>query len=216
MSNFVKSNNPLSAYQIADIEKRVLRVKSFLKQTTSAWLSIAKEFSVAKGDLSQHPFEAFVNSVGLTKSVSDKLLKIGECKPLYEEQNLEFVTSIEGWTVLYELAKLEAKQIDELIKKLRSDPAVNLTREVIVNFVNKKPLGDKRLICLSIEIDESKMNTISNYKFAEVMSSIKELQQNIDSINAGFVVKKRDKSLELVESRAAANSSAFVADKLVA
>jgi hypothetical protein len=216
MSDIVKSNNALSDYQIADIEARVSRVRSLLKQSTAAWLSIAKEFAIAKKDLKQHAFEAFVNRVGLTKSVSDKLLKIGACNPLFEEQNLEFISSVEGWTVLYELAKLEVKQIYELIEKLRGESKLKLTREVIFNFAKKQPLGDKRLICISVEIDESRLNTISNDKFKDMLSSINDLQQQIDRINAGFVVKKRGKSLDLVERRAAANSSAFVVETIAA
>lgn len=199
-------NAPLSPAEIDEVKTRVERVNILFKQSTSAWLNIASEFVAAKNKLKQLAYEKFINDVGVTKSVADKLLKIGSCTSLYAESNLECVSSAEGWTVLYALASLEEKQITALLTIVANDNK-KLTREMIHNFSNNKPLDLKRLIVASIEIDESHIQTLSNEKFNAVKKRINEIQQMIDSVNAGFVLKQRENAIKTISSRAAANSA---------
>lgn len=202
-------NDPLSSAEIDDVKSRVERVSILLKQSTSAWLAIASEFVAAKNKLKQLAYEKFINDVGITKSVADKLLKIGNCASLYIESNLEIVSSAEGWTVLYELATLEEKQITALLNTVANDNK-KLTREMIHNFSNNKPLNEKRLIVASVEIDESHLKTLSNEQFNEVKKRINELKQMIDSVNAGFILKQRKNAIKTISVRADANSASLL------
>jgi len=197
-------NDPLTPAEIDEVKSRVERVSVLLKQSTSAWLNIASEFVAAKEKLKQLAFEKFINDVGVTKSVADKLLKIGKCAELYVANNLEYVASAEGWTVLYALATLEPKQISALLNTLANSKK-KLTREVIYNYLNNKPLDQKRLIVASIEMDVSHLETLSSETFANVQSRINELKRVIDSINAGFVLKQRMTAIKNISSRATAN-----------
>ena len=203
-----KSN--ISPEVLSEIQKRVDRVHGFLKQATSAWLSISREFAVAREALSQLAYERFVNDVGITKSVADKLVRIGETKVFFVDENLSALSSVEGWTVLYELSKLEQKQIQSLLELVANDSEKKLTRELIHNFANNKPLDAKRLIVASIELDEEKLKSMSFEQFSEVQKRIDLLETEIDRINAGFVLKSREKTVVKIADRARSNSNAMI------
>jgi len=203
-------NEVLTPAELEDINSRVERVRGYLKQSTSAWLAVAHEIAAAKKNTKTLAFEKFINEAGITKSVADKLLIVGKCNSLYAERNLATVSTAEGWTVLYALATLETKQLQDLLQTIATDSKTKLTREVIFNFVNKKPLDSKRLIVASIEIDEAKMNILTSDKFSEVTKQIDALQRAIDNVNAGFVVKQRNSIIKTLNNRASANSESFL------
>jgi hypothetical protein len=203
-----KSN--ISPEVLSEIQKRVDRVHGFLKQATSAWLSIAREFAFAREALSQLAYERFVNDVGITKAVADKLVRIGQSKVFFVEENLSALSSVEGWTVLYELAKLEQKQITSLLEVVANDRDKKLTRELVHNFANNKALDAKRLVVASIEVDEEKLKAMSFEQFNEVKKRIDALDAEIGRINAGFVLKSRSKTVTTIADRARANSNAMI------
>jgi hypothetical protein len=200
----------LSSIELNDIQRRVDRVHGFLKQSTSAWLSIASEFSTAKNKMKPLAFQKFVTDCGFTISVADKLVKIGSCAVLHTEEKLPLVSSAEGWTVLYELSKLEQKQINSLLEVVANDNEKKLTRELVHNFAKNKPLDAKRLVVASIEIDEGKLNSMSFDQFNEVNSRIKALKAEIDRINAGFMVMPRERTVIKIADRARSNSEAMI------
>ena len=120
------------------------------------------------------------------------------------------MSSAEGWTVLYELAKLEPKQINSLLDVLANDNDKKLTRELIHNFTNNKPLDAKRLVVASIELDEEKLKSMSYEQFYAVQQRINALKSEIDRMNAGFVIKSRSKTVVKISDRARANSDAMI------
>lgn len=204
------TNSNLSNIELNDIQLRVDRVRAYLKQSTSAWLSIATEFSSAKQKLKTLAFQKFVIDCGFTTSVADKLVKIGSCTVLHSEEKLPLVSSAEGWTVLYELSKLEQKQINNLLEVVANDNEKKITRELIYNFANNKPLDAKRLVVASIELDEDKLKSMSLEQFNYIQSRIDALKAEIDRINAGFVLKSRSKTVVKIADRARSNSNAMI------
>jgi hypothetical protein len=204
------TNSNLSNIELNDIQLRVERVRAYLKQSTSAWLSIATEVSSAKQKLKTLAFQKFVIDCGFTTSVADKLVKIGSCAVLHSEEKLPLVSSAEGWTVLYELSKLEQKQINGLLEVVANDNEKKLTRELIYNFANNKPLDAKRLVVASIELDEDKLKSMSFEQFSEVNKRIDALKAEIDRINAGFVLKSRSKTVVKIADRSRSNSNAMI------
>jgi hypothetical protein len=204
------ASSTLSNIEMNDIQVRVDRVRGYLKQSTSAWLNIGIEFNNAKTKLKQLAFEKFVIDCGFTTSVADKLVKIGACAVLHTEDKLPLVSSAEGWTVLYELSKLDQKQINNLLKVVANDNEKKLTRELIYNFANNKPLDAKRLVVASIELDEAKLKSMSFEQFNEVQKRINALKTEIDRINAGFILKSRNKTVTKISDRARANSKAMI------
>lgn len=110
----------------------------------------------------------FVNDTGFTKSVADKLVRVGRKNSLYAEDKLAFIASVHGWTVLYELSKLEDKQIDQLIDDVKSGSIERITREVITNVANNRPIDDKTLILATIDMRASKLQTITDHHNIEL------------------------------------------------
>ncbi len=198
--------NTFSDTELSDIQARVTRVQGFLKQATSAWLSIAYDVAIAKAKLKPLAFQKFVTDCGFTTAVADKLVKIGNCASLHLADNLSLVASIDGWTVLYELSKLESKQISSLLSKIRENPDVKITREVIENFAANRSLVEKRLVLATIEVDDSKLGFMSSEQFRSIKQRIKDLESEIDRINAGVVLRTREKNVIKMSSRAASNT----------
>lgn len=204
------TNINLTPVELSDIEQCVSRVRAYLKQSTSAWLSIASEFSSAKQKFKTLGYQKFVIDCGFTTTVADKLAKIGSCAVLHTEETLPLVTCAEGWTVLYELSKLETKQINNLLNVVANDNYKKLTRELIHNFANSKPLDAKRLVVASIELDEDKLKSMSFEQFSEVQKRIDALKSEIDRINAGFILKSRKSNVVKITDRTRANSDAMI------
>lgn len=172
MSIYVtNATEKLSAEVLQDVQMRVDRVRGFLKQSTTAWLSIAREFATAKDLLSQFAYERFVNDVGFTKSVADKLIVVGKKKSLFEQPKLDFIAGTDSWTVLYELSKLEDKQIEQVIDLLKSEASKRLTRELIYNIANNRPSDEKVIVLASIEMSSTKLKTITRAQSSMIAAS---------------------------------------------
>ena len=108
----MKYEEKLSTEVLKDIEQRVSRARNCLRASTTAWIGLGREFADAKTKLKPIAFERFVNEVGMTKSIADKLVIIGRRKTLFDEANIDYISTVDGWTVLYELAKLDDKKSD--------------------------------------------------------------------------------------------------------
>jgi len=204
------TSSALSNIQLNDIQSRVDRMRGYLNQSTSAWLSIGAELHNAKIKFKQLAFEKSVTDCGFITSVAEKLVKIGACAVLHTEEKLPLVSSAEGRTVLYELSKREQKQINNLLDFVANDNEKKLTRELIHNFANNKPLDARRIVIASIELDEAKLKSMSFEQFNEVQKRINALKSEIDRINSGFILKSRNKTVTKISDRALAKSNAMI------
>ena len=149
----MKYEGKLSTVVLNDIEERVSRVRNCLRTSTSAWLEVAREFADAKTKLKAIAFERFVNEVGVTKSIADKLVIVGRRPLLFDKSIIDYISTADGWTVLYELAKLDDKKVAEVVEVVRSSPSLRLTRDLIYNVANNRPLNEKIIVLASIEIE---------------------------------------------------------------
>ena len=212
----VTSNDNLDTEILKDIQTRVDRVNGYLKQATSAWLSIAREFAVAKEGLSQFAYERFVSDVGFTKSVADKLVLVGGKKCLYSETKLDFISTVDAWTVLYELSKLEDKQIDQLIDDVKSGSVKRLTRELIENIANNRPSDDKIIVLATIEMSSSKLKTITVAQSKMIAAKLAEIDSVLSAASSFVTYRKRDSKIDEVNEAATANSAIVAAETKIA
>lgn len=157
----MKKDTALSPDVLNDIELRVSRVRVCLRTSTTAWLGVAREFADAKACLEQIGFERFANDVGVTKAISDKLVVIGRKQVLFDENIIGHISTADGWTVLYELTKLDDKKVETLVSLLKSDSSLRLTRDLIHNLANNRPLNEKAIVLASVEIDSSRLKTVT-------------------------------------------------------
>lgn len=194
------------------IDERAAKVRSLLKQSTSAWLKIASEVVEAKVKLgTQLAFERFTTEVGFTKSVSDKLHKIGSCKRLHLPKHLDVLASVDGWTVLYELAKLDDKSLDRVFAALQANPHHKLTRAFVKNVLSEKAVDDRPIILGVIEIDSRKLANINSVQQKLVGQKLREVQQILTAAKSVVEFRLRETALEKLATQAAANTSPSLA-----
>jgi hypothetical protein len=203
----MKSGVTLSTDVLNDIEKRVSRVRICLRASTSAWLEVAREFADAKTKLRSIAFERFINEVGVTKSIADKLLIIGRRKILFDDSIIDYISTVDGWTVLYELAKLDDKKVAEVVDVLRSTPSLRLTRDLIYNVANNRQLNEKAIVLASIEIDSSKLKTVTKAQSDLIATKLAEIDRLLSDARSLVLYRKRSSSVTKIETAAEANSS---------
>lgn len=179
-----KTGYALSEEERAYISENVPKVKSLLVKTTSAWLEISKEIYIASYKLNRLAFQRFVTDIGITTSVADKLRVVGKCKHLHNSHYEECLTSTDNWTVLYQLATLDQQQAEQIIKHLKADPTLSLTRELVTNFLHNKPLSQKQITLLSIETDDAFLGSMTKEQLDKLYRAIDTLQQDLKSISA--------------------------------
>ena len=61
-----------------NLDERVKIVSMLVRQTVASWLEVAKHVRAAKKELNEAEFDNFVELTGLTKTICDKLCRIGE------------------------------------------------------------------------------------------------------------------------------------------
>ena len=197
----------LSTDVLSDIEERVFRVRRCLRTSTSAWLEVAREFADAKTKLKSIAFERFVNEVGVTKSIADKLVIVGRRPLLFDEAIIDYISTADGWTVLYELAKLDDKKVAEVVDVVRSNPSLRLTRDLIYNVANNRPLNEKVIVLASIEIDSSKLKTVTKAQSDLIATRLADIDRLLSDAHTLVSYRKRSNSVTRVETAAGANSS---------
>jgi hypothetical protein len=203
----MKYEGKLSTDVLSDIEDRVSRVRNCLRTSTSAWLEVAREFADAKTKLKSIAFERFVNEVGVTKSIADKLVIVGRRSVLFDEKIIDYISTAEGWTVLYELAKLDDKKVAEVVELVRSNPSLRLTRDLIYNVANNRPLNEKVIVLASIEIDSSKLKTVTKAQSDLIATRLADIDRLLSDAHTLVSYRKRSSSVTRVETAAGANSS---------
>ena len=208
----MKYEEKLSTEVLNDIEQRVSRARNCLRASTTAWLGLGREFADAKTKLKPIAFERFVNEVGMTKSIADKLVIIGRRKTLFDEANIDDISTVDGWTVLYELAKLDDKKVAEVVDALRSAPSRGLTRDLIYNVANDRPLNEKAIVLASIEINSSKLKTVTKAQSDLIATKLAEIDRLLSDARSLVLYRTRSSSVTKIETAAQANSSpTFVA-----
>ncbi len=203
----MKKHNPFTTEVLADVADRVARVQLHLQTSTAAWLEIAKEFAIAKKTLETIVYQQFATDAGFTTNVADKLQKIGLQTIFYDPQVTKYLISIDGWTVLYELAKLDPSKIKAVIDILKSS-SKKLTRDLVLNVANNRSLTEKTIILASLEVTSSKLASLTQRQSDDVNKKIAEIEQIISEKSSVVAFRKRSKSLKTLAQQAAANTSA--------
>jgi hypothetical protein len=129
----VKSNGALvlqngKSVSNPEVEKYVLRYKSFLKKAAEAVLGLAETLAEAKVKLNGVDFHCFCNEVGTPEGSAtySKLLKIAENSARFQP----FVDRLPNtWTTIYKLAKLPSEKFERV--------SANLTPFITAREINE-------------------------------------------------------------------------------
>ncbi len=203
------NDDTLPTEVLIDIAERVARVQSHLRTSSDTWLSIAKEFSNAKKKLSTQAYQHFALEAGFTTNVAEKLQKIGSQTIFYDPKVKKYLASADGWTILYELAKLDQSKISIVIDHLKTG-SKKLTRDLILNIANNRSLDEKTIVLASLEVTSSKLASLTQQQYADVNRKIAEIEQIISAKSTVVAFRKRNKSLQSLAKKAEANNAASV------
>jgi hypothetical protein len=198
------NSEKLTPNELKDIAERVRKVKSLVRKSADAWLEAAKEVATAKGDLTRLAFERFCTDAGFTKSVADKLIRIGKCDRLYQREAGKHIGAIDGWSTLYEVSKLEDHQITELWDKLESKPSLPLSRSV-VQELRGSPGGNRTLVFLTIEGQEGNIDRLTRTQIEDFEELLWELKGIFRNLPTAFVMREHKPAIEELAKRSIAD-----------
>ena len=144
---------------------------------------------------------------GFTKAVADKLLGIGNCEFLYKQEADEFIGFVDGWSTLYEISKLPYERITLLWKALRDDPSLKVSRSLVKNFAENKPLGEKVILYATIEAEKSKFDKLQPQQVAAFASKLKEIHGIFNGVPGAFTFHQRHEGVKLLWNVPQSNNS---------
>jgi hypothetical protein len=195
-----------------EIDERASKVRTLLKASATVWLSIAQEVSEAKKLFNKTDFELFLNKCSLSRPIADKLLSIAKAKILYIEESKAFLEKLEGWTTLYEVAKLNEVDIRAMYNELQKIPDQCLTRSFIEQFRrNNHPSISKTLTVATIIISEDDIIRLDHNEFSKLRDDLYSISRIIDRCPLAAQITLHTKALEKAETLVL-NSSAENSD----
>ncbi len=185
----------------SEIETRASRVRQLLSKSAMTWLDIASEVADAKAILSNTEYETFLKKSALSRPIADKLLSIAKAKILYRDESKEFLDKLEGWTTLYEVAKLDEADVRDMYRQLQKTPAQCLTRSFIQQFKERKiPKNSRQLTVATIALCEDDVKRLDYNEFLKLRDNIESVSRIIDQSPLAARMTLHIKALEKAEA----------------
>ena len=187
--------------EFQDASERASRVSRLLKKSAETWLEIAREVNDAKNSLSKNAFDLFLQKSTLTQSISDKMPRIAQASILYLEESKEHLEKLEGWTTLYEVAKLPEDDIREMYRELRKNPEQCLTRSFIQQFKSLQNSPQRApLTVATITLSEDDIERLDYDEYLKFRDELDAIQRIVDRSIIAASMTLHTKSLERVET----------------
>ena len=186
---------------VSNFALRVNRVTALIKRSTILWLEVATEVMQAKLALKATDYEEFLRQIYLTQAIANKLLKIADQSTLYSDRAKSHLSRVDGWTTLYEIAKLEPAQVTTFIDKLDSDPSMIVSREVIKQFAKvKNTAAAFPLVTIaSIKVSQDDLLRLDFEQFLKVKDALDDIQRIVDRCTPAVSMNVASKELQRLE-----------------
>lgn len=200
MTNTEMTDAIIDQYIENDIDRRVLRLQVLLKKSAHVWLEVAKEVNDAKKCLSKCDFDQFLKKASLSQSIADKMPRIAEASILYIDESQIHLEKLEGWTTLYEVAKLPETNVREMYKELERNPDQALTRSFIQQFKSKQSTASSKILTVAtITLSEDDIKRLDYDEYLRFREALDAVQRIIDRSITAASISIHAKSLEKVE-----------------
>ena len=98
-------------------------------------------------------------------------------------------------------------KVAEVVELVRSNPSLRLTRDLIYNVAHNRPLNEKTIVLASIEIDSSKLKTVTKAQSDLIATRLADIDRLLSDAHTLVSYRKRSGSVTRVETAAGANSS---------
>lgn len=196
----LKPKHDLPARLQSDINRRASHIRSLLQKSASVWLDIAKEVTDAAETYDKDAFELFLQKASLTKSIADKMKRIARASRLYLDDSKRYLAKLEGWTTLYEVAKLSQSEMTDLFKELDRAPHQLLTRAFIAQFkIKTKTATTRSLTIASINFSIDPADSLNIQQFQTLKRDLDEIHHIIDRARYSCQFSINKTALKLIE-----------------
>ena len=216
----MNTRNPSHAFSRAitkdefdELSQRAERIRLLLRKSASLWLEIAREVTEARNALSKDGFEFFLGKSSLTRAIADKMPRIAQASILYLDESKEHLEKLEGWTTLYEVAKLPEADVREMYRELRKTPEQCLTRSFIQQFKSRtNPSRSNVLTIATITLSEDDIKRLDYDEYLKFRDALHAIQRIVDRSIIAAKMRLHTKSLDKVEAIILQQSASDVDD----
>lgn len=163
-----------------EIIMRAKRINDLMKRSTEVWLEIAREVSDAKKCLDENCYDFFLKKASLTPAIANKMPRIAKTAPLYAEEAKKYVQRLEGWSTLYEVAKLKPAEIQSFFRALDDDPDLVPSRDTITRFRKTKSPKSNDVVAATILINPADLQRLSFDQFMDIKECLVDISRIID------------------------------------
>ena len=200
-AEIVTSSSPTPYDEFDVISERAERIRRLLRRSAITWLQIAREVTEARDVLSKDGFELFLAKSSLTRAIADKMPRIAQANILYLDESKEHLEKLEGWTTLYEVAKLPDADVREMYRELQKDPEQCLTRSFIQQFKSQQNSSQRAALTVaSITLSEDDIKRLDYDEYLKFRDALDAIQRIVDSSIIAASITLYTKSLEKVET----------------
>lgn len=216
MNNLSPSSASLPAIakdEFDELSQRAERIRFLLQKSASLWLEIAREVTEARNVLSKNGFELFLAKSSLTRAIADKMPRIAQASILYLDESKEHLEKLEGWTTLYEVAKLPEADVREMYRELRKNPEQCLTRSFIQQFKSQQNSSQRAALTVAtITLSEDDIKRLDYDEYLKFRDALDAIQRIVDRSITAASMTLHTKSLERVEAIIIQQSASDVDD----
>ena len=164
-----------------ELSQRAERIRLLLRKSASLWLEIAREVTEARNALSKDGFEFFLGKSSLTRAIADKMPRIAQASILYLDESKEHLEKLEGWTTLYEVAKLPDADVRELYRELQKNPEQCLTRSFIQQFKSQQNSSQRAALTVAtITLSEDDIKRLDYDEYLRFRDALDAIQRIVD------------------------------------
>ena len=200
-AEIVTSSSPTPYDEFDVISERAERIRRLLRRSVITWLQIAREVTEARDVLSKDGFELFLAKSSITRAIADKMPRIAQANILYLDESKEHLEKLEGWTTLYEVAKLPDADVKEMYRELRKNPEQSLTRSFIQQFKSQQNSSQRAALTVAtITLSEDDIKRLDYDEYLKFRDALDAIQRIVDRSIIAARMTLHTKSLEKVEA----------------
>lgn len=191
----------LELSELKDIEARAERVSALLRKSATLWLEIAREVFDAKKILSAEAFGIFLQKACLTPGIADKMPTIAKASELYSDEAKKHIQKLEGWSTLYEVAKLTSPEKQEYFKALDADPEIDVSRAFIQSFrKTKSQIHSQNIQIAQIRVSKADITRLDCDQFIEMKQKLDDIAHIFDRLSPVVSISINNNHLSEIEN----------------
>lgn len=186
---------------LADVDQRAERISQLMRKSATLWLDIAKEVFDAKESLSADVYAIFLQKACLTPAIADKMPTIAKTPELYSDEAKKHVHRLEGWSTLYENAKLTSDERTAFFDALNKNPEIDVSRAFIQSFrTSKAGKGSTDIQIAQIKVSKNDIARLDYDQFLDLQRKLDEIARLFDRLSPAVTFTVRSRQVQDIEN----------------